>query len=342
MKYILVGDMHVQPSNVNDSNIIFDKIASLVNKEVNHVVFLGDMFHTHSVVRTEVMDCVFNGMTKLLSVGAKVVYISGNHDNQTPKATDTITAPKYILPKEVLFIDHNIDKPVMISENVYGIGFIGDNERFVELVRSLDNPNATIFHHQTLAGAKYENGFPAHGAIEFEEIKCKQFIGGHIHTSSDNGKSWYPGSPRAITKAEVNMDKGVYAWDSETGARAFHSLNKLVKTFKKYEILEENGLEVPELDNPEFTDKDNVTVLVKGSQDFYDALLKKYKKMGKIGFVRDVKVNINKTIDTNKSNFTIDTLYHEYVFKVSKIPDSMKGDVWKELQRLVPNLGSSN
>ena len=341
MKYFLVGDMHVQPSNINDSNAIFNKIAKMINKEVNHVVFLGDMFHTHSVVRTEVMSCVTEGINKIINAGGRVIYISGNHDNQTPKATDAITAPKFILPKEVLYIDHNIEKPVEISKNVYGIGFIGDNDKFINLVRTLDNSDAIIFHHQTLAGAKYENGFPAHGAIDFEEIKCKQFIGGHIHTAQENGKSWYPGSPRAITKAEVNMDKGFYAYDSETGARAFHSLNSLVKTYKRYEILEENGLDVEMLDNPAFSEKDNVTVFVKGTQDFYDALVKKYKKLGKIGFVRDVKVNIDRKIDTNKSNFTIDTLYHEYVFKVSKIPDSMKGDVWNELQRLVPNLGSS-
>ena len=82
MRILRVGDPHIKPSNLAEAEKLFhfinDKILEL---KPDRVEILGDLFHTHAVVRLEVLS-FWNGWLDVFTAHepTEFVILVGNHD----------------------------------------------------------------------------------------------------------------------------------------------------------------------------------------------------------------------------------------------------------------------
>lgn len=244
MKYILVGDPHVQVSNLEESSLLFEKVFEFASKkEVDKIVILGDCFHNHDVIRSQVMNFWIKTLTE---TATPVVIVTGNHDMPGSKELEgRVSALDAIgLIKGVTVVS----RPTIID----GMGFIPylhSSEEFSKELSSLYQKGCrTFFCHQTFNSARFENGFYAPHGVELDVLPDGVFVvSGHIHQSQmiDSGKSkvWYPGTPRWLTASDANSEKGVWLFDTVTRDTEFLDSSLFIQPFVKVYFNE--GQEAP-------------------------------------------------------------------------------------------------
>lgn len=204
VKYLIVGDMHVQPSNLEESQKLIDFVGSIAEKtKVDRIVFMGDQFHNHSVVRLEVLNFWTSSIPKLTKQ-CNVVFLVGNHDicgdkekEREMNANDVLAS----LPNVIV-----VQKPTVLDSMCF-VPFTSDKKLFIDEVN--ESGCDIVFCHQTFNGAKYDNGFYAPDGIEQNDLKCSTVFSGHVHTKMKIGKVTYVGSPRWMTASDANVEKSL-------------------------------------------------------------------------------------------------------------------------------------
>ena len=222
MRILRVGDPHVKPSNLKESEalmgFVLDKATSL---KIDRLEILGDLWDTHSVVRLEVTafwDMWFKTLSALAPF--KTIVLVGNHD-LTGDYSSNYSALHPFLPLE----NKNfkiVHEPYL--DGLYGyLPYIHDNEKFIEEANKLAAQGATVLvSHPNYEGAVYDNGSPINNGINPDRLDPHflHLIGGHIHTEISIGRVWYTGNPRWLTKSCANKKKGIWLCDHDdlTGA----------------------------------------------------------------------------------------------------------------------------
>jgi DNA repair exonuclease SbcCD nuclease subunit len=340
MKHLIIGDLHVQDSNIQETNTVFDFITSLAmaDNSIKSIQFLGDLWHHHNILRQTVCDCATSGMKTVIEAGVPVYYKVGNHDNENPRGGPVNAA-------DIVFkgLDVNVSGFTGYNRvgdsNLYSVGF-RTQEAFVETCNEIyqENPDSIILHHQTINGSKYESGMPALGGILPELLPNRLFIGGHVHTKQSFGKFIYVGSPRALTMSDVNLDKGIHIFDDESLTFEFISLGDFTKRFYSVDINEFNNDEFTV--NPNWKVTDDIKVNVYGSSDYYKKIVESSKQeiaTGKYGRVRFTP-HIKKIIDSKVSSKDVETdiykAFEGYVKNVYNVNEETKGEIWKTIQHL--------
>lgn len=218
MKILRIGDMHVQVSNIDDCEKLLIFILATAEKEkVDAVEFLGDMFHTHSIIRAEVLDFWHRWLKRLSGFYVRVLV--GNHDMKNQKEPNSLNALSH-------FMDmngndpwlHIIDKP-MLHNNILYLPYIHDNTKFIEIANSYSNKANVLVCHFTPDGSKCENGFYAPEGVNVDLLNFQQIISGHIHMEGTYDKCWLPGTPKWDTASDANQSKGIWLCkhDDNTG-----------------------------------------------------------------------------------------------------------------------------
>lgn len=207
MKQLILGDPHVMVTNLEESERLlqFTLEQAKANK-VDRLILMGDLFHTHANVRVEVLE-FWNRWFSTLSETIETFVLVGNHDqigNYTSKSHALSVFNNQF--EKVFIISHPI------SFGVFGfIPYIHDKIEFVKEANRLTAEGAkTLFVHQDLDGAQYENGFYAPDGVKQEDLNCDLIIGGHIHKRSRFGKVILPGTARWLTSSDKNEDKGLW------------------------------------------------------------------------------------------------------------------------------------
>jgi len=310
VKILRVGDPHVMVSNLKDSQKLMDFICkTAVDRDVNCIEFLGDLFHTHAVIRMEVIDFwkrAFEQIETLLYIECRVLV--GNHDQPGSKEKEQeMNALNIFKDKEGEWFTI-INEP-MILKNIAYIPYMSSEEAFLEASSDLYKKGATglLVAHQTFTGATYENGFFSQEGIEPEKVSQDQIISGHIHKSQEIGKCLYPGTPKWDTMSDANQPKGIWIFEhDETGkyqGKEFISTKEIVTPITSYDVKE--GDELPEL-NP---DARNYIILEGKS-----AWITKTKKLFKD--IAQIKVKPTDRISTvNKDNSATLETYLEKEFE---------------------------
>lgn len=264
MKILRVGDPHVQVSNLKDSQKLMEfVIETAIKEQVDVIEFLGDLFHTHAVVRIEVVDFwskIFNsikyaGANENMVGGFECRVLVGNHDQPGSKEKEQEMNALNIFEQQ----DENygaqryiINKPMVIG-NIGYIPYMSDEDAFFKAAQDLYDQGAIncLVAHQTFTGAQYENGFFSQDGIDPGKAPQTQVISGHIHKTQQVGKCFYPGTPKWDTMSDANQEKGIWIFEHNdngfyTDAR-FISTEDIVTPITSYEVKE--GDELPEL-NP--------------------------------------------------------------------------------------------
>jgi len=201
LKVLIVGDLHLKKSNIQERSKLLSWIEGLT-KDVDLLVYLGDVFHDHQVMYSNVHNLFSEHLHR---VSIETIILEGNHDMWKPKDTSHSSLRSLHVPTNVTIVTG----PTNIH-NMTFIPFLPDMNAF---------PNVglcdVVFTHNEFKGAqtmfyKFDEG------VEPEDINCNLIISGHIHMNQTLGKLFYPGTPVADGIDDANQDKGVHIYDTET------------------------------------------------------------------------------------------------------------------------------
>lgn len=228
MKILRIGDPHIKVSNLEEAENLFhfinDKILEL---QPNRVEILGDLFHTHAVLRLEVLEFWDSWLDVLLTHDQIEFYILvGNHDmtGDYNSETHALVIFRHIAKnhKNLKIVQY----PRVEGPFAY-ISYMHDAEEFIDIANHMANQYdaKVLVCHQTIKGAKYENGFYAPDGIDATKLNYELIISGHVHSRqrfrTDKGQVViYPGTAKWDTVSDANEEKGLWLveHDDTTGA----------------------------------------------------------------------------------------------------------------------------
>lgn len=213
---LYVGDPHVRPEDLHDSEALLAAVTKMVNEgtpdghRVDRVIFLGDQHHTHAILH---VDVVAFWLRHLDAIKKPVIMLLGNHDMPSDRGSKVHALMAYKHFKHVKVVD----APWQCSGQLF-LPYYFNPQEFVAAA-NLYPDTKTLICHQTITGATYENGFYAKDAADATLVPQQFVVSGHIHTTQEFGKIWYPGSPRWLTVGDANVSKYLWLVESdETGA----------------------------------------------------------------------------------------------------------------------------
>jgi DNA repair exonuclease SbcCD nuclease subunit len=240
VRILYVGDPHVKVNNIKESQDLIDFIyKTAIMEKVDKIVFLGDLFHTHAVMRMEVINFWLRSFTILCSSTNpfEVIALVGNHDkcgNIENNYMHSLQSFQFHGSRLIV-----IENPEIVD----GIGFMPymrDHNKLIEAAKRM--PKRCLVAHQTFTGATYENGFYAEDGIDPDLLPQEQIISGHIHKSQQVGKCFYPGTPKWDTISDANEDKGIWiiehSSEGSIESKRFISTKDIVTPIYKYVIKE--------------------------------------------------------------------------------------------------------
>lgn len=117
-KILMVGDVHLSPRTPisrkdNYSDTILNKISSITSiileREIKHVVFLGDLFNTRHMTLPYFIKC-FQQFKEMEKAGAQLHTIVGNHDIYYNNQSTMEDSPMQILFDSGLFSNESFQE----------------------------------------------------------------------------------------------------------------------------------------------------------------------------------------------------------------------------------------
>jgi DNA repair exonuclease SbcCD nuclease subunit len=222
MKVLRIGDPHVKFNNLEDCEKLMHFIVDIILKySPDRVEILGDLFHTHYIVRLEVLD-FWDAWLDVLSDACDVVVLEGNHDQlgDTDASMGTIRVFKRLAQNKILKKSRTrlriVDCPQYDGIIAY-MPYVHDKAKFVDMANSMasDAGCKVLVCHQTFEGATYENGMYAPDGINLSDLKYDVVISGHIHTYQRFGNLIYPGTMKWDTASDANKEKGIWLYEHD-------------------------------------------------------------------------------------------------------------------------------
>jgi len=277
MKILRVGDPHITVRNIKEAEKLIEFIYDVAWKnQVKRVEFMGDLFHTHAVVRVEVLDFWKTTFEKFKESNIPVVALVGNHDQPGSKEKEQEMNSLQVF-KGLATI---VDEPMMI-DNIGYVPYMSDYDLLIERCTWLDQQGARklLIAHQTFAGAQYENGFYAPDGLDPKFICQEAIISGHIHKSQQVGKCFYTGTAKWDTMSDANEEKGIWLFnhadDGSVISKEFISTKEVVSPIYKFVILEGEA-------EPELQKGARNYVELQGKSAWIKTMKKKYKGIAQI------------------------------------------------------------
>jgi len=209
-KILFIGDPHLKMNDFEQSVALLRWIESVTLQHRPDIVCnLGDTFHNHAVLRSELMKEFKNHVNKINNTST-YWYVLGNHDQYKPKDN------KYHALQ--CFDQHEgfvvFDKPRVDILDMTIVPYVQKFEDF-----PLDT-NRICITHNTFIGADY--GFRREDCgIDADKVSADIIISGHIHKRQTFGKVVYPGTPIAHNASEVDEVKGLLLFDTATLEQQF-------------------------------------------------------------------------------------------------------------------------
>jgi DNA repair exonuclease SbcCD nuclease subunit len=319
MRILRVGDPHVKPNNLKESEALFNFVLSKAQElKIDRIEILGDLADTHSILRLEVLEFWQKWFRKLEKSRIETYVLVGNHDVGGDYSNDFswLNVFKYLNYVKI------INEPY--SSGLYGyLPYIHDNQKFVEEANELANQGATVLVcHPNFEGAVYDNGSPILSGVSDDSLSLNflHLIGGHIHTELEMGRIWYTGNPRWLTKACANKKKGIWLCE--------HDDTGLI-TFKEFISTESVCIPIISIkwvegqDKPEIPTNAKVDVELHGSSDWVSKV-----KKDLVGSVSvSSKINdVKKSRERKSGKSLFDFISHHYeTDKREKLISYMRG-----------------
>jgi|GEM_PF-2328696 len=219
MKIIRVGDPHAKVSNLKEMKDLVLFIAQTAkDHKADRIEILGDLFHTHAVLRLEVLE-FWTWALDFLNEVCETIVLVGNHDlsGDYSSSTSALTVFSLMRKKHLIIIE----EPTIIG--VFGyVPYTHDHSTFIDRASALADMGARVLIcHQTIQGSKYDNGMYAPDGIPTGSWSesFSHVISGHIHAEQEFSNIIYPGTARWDGLADANKRKGIWVFthESDTG-----------------------------------------------------------------------------------------------------------------------------
>ncbi len=261
--YLLIGDPHMTPTSLDEGTRLFAFSVAKANElQISTIIIMGDLFDTHSVLHTSVLNFYFDIFKKYSHI--KWITLVGNHDHPLHRRTEHALVGFKSLPNVTVVDD------LMHFEDFDAMPYTS-NDEFLELCQK--RKSSKLLCHHEFDGASYENGFFSSHGIDLmdERIQYTTIVSGHIHKIQSFSLVKYLGAPRWITKGDANQERGIWAWDGK-GDFEFFSTEEVVGKIISVNVNENGYLAVP--DNLNLYKK--VILQVKGTAKFIKEMTEKY------------------------------------------------------------------
>lgn len=182
-KILAIGDPHFRIDNLDESNQFINNLSKLIEdrKDIDIIVVLGDILHTHEKLHTVALNSATNFFKMLISHKRKLFCLVGNHDatSNTIFLTDNHWMNALKGWDGLTIVDYPISEKLGDC-SITLCPYVPDG-RLVEALNHVDEwkESKVVFAHQLLDGAKM-GPIEAKGVEEWKE-EYPLCISGHIH-----------------------------------------------------------------------------------------------------------------------------------------------------------------
>jgi DNA repair exonuclease SbcCD nuclease subunit len=210
-KILFIGDPHLRINDFEQSVALLRWIESIaIEHKPDIVCNLGDTFHNHAVLRSEIMKEFKDHIDNIVSNDITYWYVLGNHDQYKPKDNKYHALQSFVQHERFVIFD----KP---RTDILDITIVPYVQNFADF--PLDT-NKICITHNTFIGADY--GFRREDCgIDADKVSADIIVSGHIHKRQTFGKVVYPGTPVAHNATDVDEIKGLLLFDTETLGQLF-------------------------------------------------------------------------------------------------------------------------
>jgi DNA repair exonuclease SbcCD nuclease subunit len=223
MKILRVGDPHAKVGSLAElRTLILFVVQQAQLHNVQRIEILGDLFHTHNVIRLEVIE-FWTWALDLLSKLYETVVLVGNHDQSGDYHSNFSALSLFALVKwKNLYI---IEKPTLIGVYAYIPYTHSPNDFIIDANRLASEGGKVLVCHQTIEGSKYESGIYAPDGIPSEgwHDRFIHVISGHIHSEQAFANIIYPGTARWDTVSDANQPKGIWVFSHDYDGKILSS-----------------------------------------------------------------------------------------------------------------------
>jgi len=254
MKVLIFSDLHLHNwqygstvvdgmnSRLRDQARVLDQIAMYCEyNEVDHIVFGGDLFHTHGKIDASVLKVAYEGITNLLeksNVGMDIIV--GNHDTAC-KDMSTHALHWLAMHEQIRIMDHNVHNN--IKEEWFEASFLPYTEDKDRIKKFFENANPLCFTHQGMSGVPMGSGFVINEILTQDMVPShiKHLFTGHYHKHTEvTDRITIIGSAMQLTWADEGDKRGFLVYDTEDG-----KFEHIESVAPKFVTIDWNSLIVP-------------------------------------------------------------------------------------------------
>lgn len=306
MKLLIVGDLHFkiarQTMNLSILKWI-EEVVIAVRPDI--VVYLGDACDNHAILRSEILSELQNHF-KTITQTTEAIYVLGNHDMFRPRDNAYHAFQTFNIPNLTI-----VDKPTILHDMSFVPFMVAD---FPSITTEI------CFAHQTFTGADYGE-LRADDGVDPSTVDAEIIISGHIHKRQFVDKVIYPGSPVAYDANDIDQDKGLMLFDSDTYKYEFIE-SPFPNWYRATYNTNDNTVdEILQQFNEKLNPKDNYILELEGYKADVNYLVesKKFQEYKSKYKIRVIPTYLDKKKETvSLKSFTVNDIVSEYIDKVYK------------------------
>jgi DNA repair exonuclease SbcCD nuclease subunit len=243
LRILLFSDLHlhtwkygskVTPEGYNSRALyqfaVLNQIGNYAfDRGIQHVFFLGDLFHTHSQIPTQALSLAHNAFWWFKhKFNLETHFLVGNHDMVDKEGkihsigwlreygTVIESQTTFHISGPVTMEKHGLFRDVKLT--IHALPYTEDQETLNKFLADTP-PGAIILMHQGIMGVPMGSGFVINEILSPELIpeQCKHAFTGHYHAHRKvNDKLTVVGSPTQLTWADVGDARGWVVYDTDT------------------------------------------------------------------------------------------------------------------------------
>jgi DNA repair exonuclease SbcCD nuclease subunit len=254
MKVLLFSDMHLHNWNygsiliegVNsrllDQAKVMDQIAEYVRQhKIEHVIFAGDLFHSHGKLDASVLKVAYEGIDKIAQAVNSMMnpmdFIVGNHD--TAQKDKKIHSLHWLAPYG------NVTNTFRHDRDDYhwdyqGFSYLSYTENVNEIKEFFKKANPVCIMHQGIAGVPMGSGFLPNEMFTLDMIPdhVEHVFTGHYHQHNTwSDKATIIGSTMQLNWADAGDKRGFIVFDTDENVADFEFIESVAPKFVTFNML---------------------------------------------------------------------------------------------------------
>ena len=275
------------------------------NNSIRDIFFCGDLFHTHEIVRTEVLDAAYGSFSEMFNdSGLRLYFLIGNHD-MANKMGGIHSLPFFERQNSIV-----IDRPVYWKSWDTNLSFSAcpyteDKSKLIRFLNDVPRGDM-VFLHQGIDGVEVNSkGFTVKGEILTsaltDKLDSNHIFSGHYHSFRRvRPNLTIPGSLVQLTWNDKNESRG---WLDVTLSEGDVDIKHIDSSAPRFVELTGSDLDLDQVEGN--------FVRVIGDRDLFDRIVKE-DEAESVEFIATFDEDDQK-IDEDKEFSSITDVFEEFV-----------------------------